>query len=99
MEENGENSVMEVDSNDSNEKLDLNIVKKEPMETEETTNNVEMNGEKNDEKEQDEEDPIVKEVPVFLSKGLSKNLFLFQVIPIMRKKIFARNLQNQFLRK
>ena len=83
MEENGENSVMEVDSNDSNEKLDLNIVKKEPMETEETTNNVEMNGEKNDEKEQDEEDPIVKEVPVFLSKGLSKNLFLFQVISIM----------------
>ena len=82
MEENGENSVMEVDSNDSNEKLDLNIVKKEPMETEVTTNNVEMNGEKNDEKEQDE-DPIVKEVPVFLSKGLSKNLFLFQVISIM----------------
>ena len=82
MEENGENSVMEVDSNDSNEKLDLNIVKKEPMETEVTTNNVEMNGEKNDEKEQDE-DPIVKEVPVFLSKGLSKNLFLFQVMSIM----------------
>ena len=26
-----------------------------------------------------DDDPIIKEIPVFLSKGLSKNLHLFQV--------------------
>ena len=39
-------------------------IKKEPME---------------DDTKEDESDPIVKEIPVFLSKTLAQNLLLFQV--------------------
>ena len=72
MSEKEENSddKMEIDSNGSTENgiaetIDPKDIKKEPMEEDE---------------ESGEDDPIVKEIPVFLSKGLSKNLFLFQVM-------------------
>ena len=53
-------------------------IKKEPME---------------DDTKEDESDPIVKEIPVFLSKTLAQNLLLFQVrisnfFPVKLKCIF-----------
>ena len=44
------------------------------------TEKIDEDQEKEDDSLEDpDDDPIVKEIPVFLSKGLSKNLHLFQV--------------------
>ena len=52
-------------------------IKKEPME---------------EDTKQDENDPIVKEIPVFLSKTLAQNLLLFQV----RISHFSRQIEVYF---
>ena len=52
-------------------------IKKEPME---------------EDTKEDENDPIVKEIPVFLSKTLAQNLLLFQV----RISHFSRQIEVYF---
>ena len=52
-------------------------IKKEPME---------------EDTKEDESDPIVKEIPVFLSKTLAQNLLLFQV----RISHFSRQIEVYF---
>ena len=47
-------------------------IKQEPKE--DTMNDVKTNGEN-----VEDDDPVIKEIPVFLSKTLAKNLMLFQV--------------------
>ena len=63
------------------------------------TEKIDEDQEKEDDSLEDpDDDPIVKEIPVFLSKGLSKNLHLFQVSQKISKQglIFFANFRGQF---
>jgi len=68
-----EDSEMEVDGIDNDN--DSPILSEKEIKTEK----IDEDQEKEDDSLEDpDDDPIVKEIPVFLSKGLSKNLHLFQ---------------------
>ena len=51
----------------------------EPKEPESNNKQVPMDSGDSKRTENDENDPVVKEIPVFLSKTLAENLLLFQV--------------------
>ena len=73
----------EMETDDNND----DIISEDKIKTEK------MDEDDSKEENDEDEDPIVKEIPVFLSQGLSKNLHLFQVSICMyyqKETIFSK---------